>query len=176
LTTYLRLSNNQCRFSKKSSEKAQYFQQTVVFESLEETGCEGKQGRNKNNLAHFENNHILPSMVSFQTVACQVMLCFSCTLVQSYNKQEEQKYWKMKKLEELMHKGKHVRSWDLEPPRDHPMWFNRSEIHETYRWGMEGMHDLGTMEVIPRPLMPNWWCPTPCGTLNLSRKILVSSS
>ena len=83
---------------------------------------------------------------------------------------EERMWWENKKLEAHMHQGRRVWAWELEPPQDHPMWYNRSESPDPFRWGPEGLHDLTQFEPVPRPLMPNWWCPTSCGTLNLSRK------
>jgi hypothetical protein len=84
--------------------------------------------------------------------------------------EEERLWWKYKKLEAQMHQGRRVWAWELEPPKDHPMWYSRSEKPEPYRWGPEGQYDLSAFELVPRPLMPNWWCPIPCGTLNLTRE------
>jgi hypothetical protein len=86
-------------------------------------------------------------------------------------KEEEKNWWINKKLEARMHHGRRFWAWELEPPRSHPMWYNRTENPELFRWGFEGMHDLTAFELVPRPIMANWWCPTPCGTLNLSRKL-----
>jgi hypothetical protein len=85
-------------------------------------------------------------------------------------KEEERIWWINKKLEARMHHGRRFWAWELEFPRSHPMWYNRSDKPELFRWGYEGMHDLNAFELVPRPIMANWWCPTPCGTLNLSRK------
>ncbi len=87
--------------------------------------------------------------------------------------EEERLWWINKKLEARMHHGRRFWAWELEPPRSHPIWKNRSEQKELFRWGYEGMHDLSAFELVPRPIMANWWCPTPCGTLNLSREINV---
>ncbi len=56
--------------------------------------------------------------------------------------------------------GRRVWAWELSPPPDHPCWVNNSEPEmPEIRWP-EGMQDLHTMEQVPRPEMPNWWCPT----------------
>jgi hypothetical protein len=85
-------------------------------------------------------------------------------------KEDEKNWWINRKLEARMHHGRRFWAWELEPPRTHPIWYNRSAKKELFRWGLEGMHDLNAFELVPRPIMANWWCPTPCGTLNLSRK------
>ena len=113
-----------------------------------------------------------------------VVFCLWCIqLPESHGrkppKEGSSEWWALKKLEARMHQGRRVFSWEIEPPQSHPMWYNRSkeiDIFEETNWGPEGMHDLSTFEPVPRPLMPNWWCPTTCGTLNLSRETHSSSS
>uniref|UniRef100_A0A7S4PFF9 WW domain-containing protein n=1 Tax=Guillardia theta TaxID=55529 RepID=A0A7S4PFF9_GUITH len=83
-------------------------------------------------------------------------------------------WWNMMKEEESRRTGKKVWAWDLETPRWHFLWYNESKYEGCWEEAMDLDHDppedpdIMNMEPVPRSAMPQWWTPTPCGTLNLS--------
>ena len=83
-------------------------------------------------------------------------------------------WWNLMKEEEGRRTGKKVWAWDLETPRWHFLWYNESKYECCWEEAMDLDHDppedpdIMNMEPVPRSAMPQWWTPTPCGTLNLS--------
>jgi hypothetical protein len=84
-------------------------------------------------------------------------------------------WWRREKDKASKKAGRKVWAWELDAPPGHPFYVNESKFkswEDTLMWhDPPPFPDILSMEPIPRPEMPNWWCPTACGTLNLSHAL-----
>lgn len=84
-------------------------------------------------------------------------------------------WWQREKAAAGVKAGRRVWAWELEPPKGHGCWYNKTlardgteKIFKDAAMDPPDTPDIDLMEHVPRPEMPNWWCPTSCGTLDLA--------
>eukprot|EP00960_Hanusia_phi_P011867 345844-Hanusia_phi.AAC.2 len=127
------------------------------------------------------NRDLLVTLVFVTTLATCVVASGGDNASKPQPVEGSTEWWNMKKEEASRRTGAKVWAWELETPPWHCLWYNTSKYDRYWEDEIDLDHDppedpdIMNMEVIPRPCMPDWWCPTPCGTLNLSSKRRCSS-